>query len=214
VARGRGALETLQAVERIRSAQGRLVTVEDGVDSAKPGGRLLLTVLAGLAEEEVEQRRAGWASARRQALERGVHVGPTPIGYRRRGDGRLEEDALAAPVVAAAFRLRGEGRSWGAIARFLEQHNVLPLERKGRKSVAWSRPGVRAMIHSRLYRGELWDGNELVCKDAHHAIVSEDQWKLAQLDGNNGTHVKDGSIAAQGLLTSISAAPAAALGSR
>lgn len=34
----RGALETLQAVERIRSARGRLVTVEDGVDSAKPGG--------------------------------------------------------------------------------------------------------------------------------------------------------------------------------
>jgi DNA invertase Pin-like site-specific DNA recombinase len=60
---GRGALETLQAVERIRSVGGRLVTVEDGVDSAKPGGRLLLTVLAGLAEEELEQRRSGGATA-------------------------------------------------------------------------------------------------------------------------------------------------------
>jgi len=60
-------------------------------------------VLAGLAEEELEQRRSGWAAARRQALERGVHVGPTPIGYRRRGDGRLEEDPLAAPLIAAAF---------------------------------------------------------------------------------------------------------------
>jgi hypothetical protein len=193
----------LQAVERIKNAGGRLVTVEDCVDSAKPGGRLLLTVLAGLAEEELEQRRAGWATARRQALERGIHVGPTPIGYRRRGDGRLEEDPLAAPIVAAAFRLRGEGGSWGAMARFLEEHNVLPLERKGRKSVAWSRAGVRAVIHSRVYRGELWDGDELVCKDAHHAIVAEDEWKFAQLGGNNGTHVKDGSIAAQGLLTSI-----------
>jgi DNA invertase Pin-like site-specific DNA recombinase len=48
---GRGAPETLQAVERIRNARGRPVTVEDGVDSAKPGGRLLLTVLAGLAVE-------------------------------------------------------------------------------------------------------------------------------------------------------------------
>src|SRR6266516_1951844 len=60
---GRGALETLQAVERIRNVGGRLVTVEDGVDSATPGGRLLLTVLAGLAEEELEQRRSGWAAA-------------------------------------------------------------------------------------------------------------------------------------------------------
>lgn len=91
---GRGALETLQAVDRIRSAGGRLVTVEDGVDSAKPGGRLLLTVLAGLAEEELEQQRSGWANARRQALERGVHVGPTPVGYRRRSSDDRKTCAL------------------------------------------------------------------------------------------------------------------------
>lgn len=200
---GRGALETLQAVERIRKAGGRLVTVEDGVDSAKPGGRLLLTVLAGLAEEELEQRRSGWAAARRQALERGVHVGPTPIGYRRRGDGRLEEDPLAAPFVAAAFQLRGEGESWGSIARYLEEKNVLPLERKGRKSLAWSRTGVKSMIHNRLYRGELWDGDELVCKQAHQPLVSEGEWKLAQLGGIGPLAVKDGSIAAQGLLSTL-----------
>jgi len=200
---GRGALETLQAVERIRKAGGRLVTIEDGVDSAKPGGRLLLTVLAGLAEEELEQRRSGWAAARRQALERGVHVGPTPIGYRRRGDGRLEEDPLAAPFVAGAFRRRGEGQSWGTIARFLAENNVLPLERKGQKSVAWSRTGVMSVIRNRVYRGELHDGDELVCKDAHQPLVSEGEWKLAQLGGIGPLYVKDGSIAAQGLLTSI-----------
>jgi hypothetical protein len=37
-------------------------------------------VLAGLAEEELEQRRNGWATARRQALKRGVHVGPSQAG--------------------------------------------------------------------------------------------------------------------------------------
>ena len=201
---GRGALETLQAVERIKKAGGRLVTVEDGVDSAKPGGRLLLTVLAGLAEEELEQRRAGWAIARRQALQRGVHVGPTPIGYRRGRDGRLQEDERVAPFVAAAFSMRGQGESWAAIARYLEEKAVLPLERKGRKSVAWSRTGVMAVIRSRVYRGELWDEAELVCKDAHKATVSEGQWRFAQRGGKGGrTHVKDGSIAAQGVLASI-----------
>jgi DNA invertase Pin-like site-specific DNA recombinase len=200
---GRGALETLQAVERIRNVGGRLVTVEDGVDSAKPGGRLLLTVLAGLAEEELEQRRSGWAAARRQALERGVHVGPTPVGYRRRGDGRLEEDPLAAPFVAAAFRRRGEGESWGAIAHFLADSNVLPLQRTGRKSVAWSRSGVASLIRNRVYRGELHERDELVCKNAHQPLVSEGEWKLAQLGGIGPLYVKDGSIAAQGLLTSL-----------
>jgi DNA invertase Pin-like site-specific DNA recombinase len=200
---GRGALETLQAVERIKTAGGRLVTVEDGVDSAKPGGRLLLTVLAGLAEEELEQRREGWATARRQALERGVHVGPTPIGYRRRRDGRLEVDERVAPFIAGAFSRRGQGESWGAIARYLEEHKGLPQERKGRKSVAWSRTGVMALIRSRVYRGELWDGDELVCKNAHKPIVTESQWRFAQRGAKGPTHVKDGSIAAQGILASI-----------
>lgn len=60
------------------------------------------------------------------------------------------------------------------------------------------------MIRSRVYRGELWDGAELVCKDAHKAIVSEDQWRFAQRGGKGGrTQVKDGSIAAQGVLASI-----------
>ena len=53
---GRGALETLQAVERIREAGGRLVTVEDGVDSAKPGGRCPMLPAAG---ETATRCRAG-----------------------------------------------------------------------------------------------------------------------------------------------------------
>jgi hypothetical protein len=122
---------------------------------------------------------------------------------RRRGGGRLEEDPLAAPVIAAAFRLRGSGSSWGAIAQYLHEQHVLPLERKGRKSVAWSRTGVMAMIRSRVYRCELWDGEELVRKDAHRAIVSEDEWKIAQLGHRGLGYVKDGRIAAQGLLATI-----------
>ena len=59
------------------------------------------------------------------------------------------------------------------------------------------------MIGSRVYRGELWDGEELVCKDAHKAIVGERQWRFAQLAGKGGTQVKDGSIAAQGILSSL-----------
>ncbi len=146
---------------------------------------------------------AGWASARRQALERGVHVGPTPIGYRRRRDGRLAEDERAAPFIAAAFSMRGQGESWGAIARYLVEKTVLPLQREGRRSVAWSRPGVMGLIRSRVYRGELWDGDELVCKNAHKPIVTESQWQFAQRGGKGITYVKDGSIAAQGVLTSI-----------
>ena len=99
--------------------------------------------------------------------------------------------------------MRGQGESWGAIARYLEAQKVLPLERKGRKSVAWSRTGVVRLIGSRVYRGELWDGDELVCKNAHTPIVSESQWRFAQRSGNGSGQVKDGTIAAQGILSQI-----------
>jgi Recombinase len=115
----------------------------------------------------------------------------------------LETDERVAPFIAEAFGLRGEGGSWGAIARYLAEKRVLPLESKGRKSVAWSRTGVMTLIRSRVYRGELWDRDELVCEDAHKAIVTESQWRLAQRGGKWPKQVKDGSIAAQGVLTSI-----------
>ena len=80
---------------------------------------------------------------------------------------------------------------------------MLPLERKGRKSVAWSRTGVMALIRSRVYCGELWDGDELVCKDAHKAIVTESQWRLPSAGASGRSQIKDGSIAAQGILSSM-----------
>lgn len=60
-----------------------------------------------------------------------------------------------------------------------------------------------ALIRSRIYRGELWDREELVCKDAHKAIVTESQWRFAQLASKGPPYIRDGSIAAQGILTSI-----------
>src|SRR5437763_571421 len=66
-----------------------------------------------------------------------------------------------------------------------------------------SRSGVKSVICNRVYRGELRDGDELVCENAHQPLLSEGEWKLAQLGGIGPLYVKDGSIAAQGLLTSL-----------
>ncbi len=106
-----------------------------------------------------------------------------------------------------AFKLsrfgRGALETLQAVERIKTAGGRLPLERNGRKSVSWSRTGVSALIRSRVYRGELWDRDELMCTNAHTAIVSENQWRFAQRGGGDATHVKDGSIAAQGLLTPI-----------
>lgn len=200
---GRDTLETLQAAKRIKEAGGRLVTVEDGVDSSQASGKLVITMLAALAEQELDARREGWRVARGSAVKRGVHVAPTPIGYSRtRRDGRLTLDPETAPFINAAFRVRAEGKSWGQIADFLTQNGVLPRARKGRKSVAWSRQGVWSLIKNPVYKGEARSG-EFVTANAHEPIVSEAEWQAAQRGGKGVLHVKDGSIAAQGLLAGI-----------
>jgi len=200
---GRDTLETLQAAKRIKEAGGRLVTVEDGVDSSQAAGKLVITMLAALAEQELDARREGWRAARGSAVKRGVHVAPTPIGYvRERRDGRLRVDPEAAPFINAAFRLRAEGKSWAQIAAFLTENGVLPLERKSRRSVAWSREGVRSLIKNPVYRGEARSG-EFVSANAHEPIVSGDEWQAAQRGGTDLAQVRDGSIAAQGLLAGL-----------
>ncbi len=200
---GRDTLETLQAAKRIKEAGGRLVTVEDGVDSSQASGKLVITMLAALAEQELDARREGWRVARGAAVKRGVHVAPTPSGYvRNRRDARLRVDPETAPFINAAFRRRAEGKSWGQIAGFLTENGVLPSERKGRKSVAWSRQGVSSLIKNPVYKGEARSG-EFVTANAHEPIVSEAEWQAAQRGGKDRAHVRDGSIAAQGLLAGI-----------
>jgi site-specific DNA recombinase len=200
---GRDTLETLQATKRIKEAGGRLVTVEDGVDSSQASGKLVITMLAALAEQELDARREAWRAARGSAVKRGVHVAPTPIGYlRRTSDGRLEVDPETAPLISVAFRLRAESKSWGQIAAFLTENGVLPRERKGRKSVAWSRQGVSSVIRNPVYKGQARSG-EFVMPNAHEPIVSEEEWQAAQRGGKSLGHVRDGSIAGQGLLAGI-----------
>jgi hypothetical protein len=47
-------------------------------------------MMLGLAEQEIEERTNNWEEADRRAIKRGAFVAPTPFGYRRRSDGRLE----------------------------------------------------------------------------------------------------------------------------
>jgi DNA invertase Pin-like site-specific DNA recombinase len=61
------------------------------VDTTIPHGRLMLTVLGGLAEFERKLIRARTGEGRRRAKARGVHMGRPPVLTRHR-----REEALAA----------------------------------------------------------------------------------------------------------------------
>src|SRR5436305_11056990 len=65
--------DCVNVATRIKSAGGRLLA--DDFDTANAGmANAMLGLLAGLAEDEREARREGWAAAKARAIDRGVHI--------------------------------------------------------------------------------------------------------------------------------------------
>jgi DNA invertase Pin-like site-specific DNA recombinase len=188
----RSALDTLQAAKRLKECGARLVGVDDGVDTATAGGQLILTVLAGLAEEQRDRAREGWRVARAEASKRGVYLsGHAPTGYVRsvigeKPDGSPEYGALVpdpglAPVIREAFKRRAGGASFQAVADFLAEGGVLPragLRKDGVERTAWSREGARQLLRNPIYAGKPRGANS---KAAIEAIVSPEEWRAAQI---------------------------------
>lgn len=166
-------------LEQARDGGWNLVAVDVGLDLGTPNGRLVAHVLGAVAEWELERRRHDWREARGRAVARGVHIASrTPTGYQRRGDGTLEPDAEAAPVIAELFARRERGDGWQTLARFLTESKVeTPYG-----NATWTAGAVNAVVRNRVYLGEARSG-EYVNATAHEPLVPRAQWEAAQVPG-------------------------------
>ena len=124
------------------------VAVNDGIDTNSEGSQFHLGMLALVAEWERDRRRASFAASITSAIERGVHVGPTPVGYVRNGDRRLRPDPEVAPAVVRVFQGRAEGTSWRNLARAFNTE----MERLGRDERI-SHSDLHGVVGSKTYRG-------------------------------------------------------------
>jgi DNA invertase Pin-like site-specific DNA recombinase len=92
---GRKAGELLAFLDRLEKKGVAFVSIDDAIDTSKPEGRLLRTILAGVAEFErelIRQRtRRGLAIAR----QKGKYLGRTPKGMVRDAEGRLQDAGRA-----------------------------------------------------------------------------------------------------------------------
>lgn len=189
---GRSTIETLEAVDRLSKAGGRLVGVLDGVDSAHPSGELVITILAALAREQWKQRKANWAAATRRAVADGVHISAkAPRGYVRPGKRQplvLSDDAKLVKTIHELFIMRAERASWQQLADHMTA-----------KGYPIAKSSVTSLIKNPAYMGHARgtdDGKET--PNAHPAIVTEDEFHAAQWTGV--THAKTGTTAAEALL--------------
>jgi hypothetical protein len=133
-------------------------------------------MMLSFAEFERDRIRTNWDDARRKAISRGVHGGRyTPVGSRRRSDGRLRVDRKTADHVRHAFAMRVEGAKLAEVGNYLRENRV----GSGRGTMVWNPSAVQRVLKSRVYLGEVRSG-AYVCVDAHPPLVDVVTWRLAQ----------------------------------
>ncbi|MGE5143148.1 MAG: recombinase family protein [Acidobacteriota bacterium] len=159
-------------VKRIQAHGGHLAFVEEDIDPTGPFGSFILTILLAVATLERDNMIAGWDTAVRRAVERGVTTSPTPYGYIKGEDGRLLRDPIAAPHLVEAFHLAAAQGVSAALQYLLAN---APDSRR------WTSATVRRMLGYRSYLGEVRRA-KIVNPAAHEPLVSCAIWEAAQHD--------------------------------
>jgi DNA invertase Pin-like site-specific DNA recombinase len=154
----------LELWDRIETAGGQVVAVSENIDTSTPAGRLTRTMLAAIAEHELDLHRERFEDLRASATQRGIwQRRQTPRGYDRDPETRRLVPNEDAALVKAAFKQAAAGVPVVQIAEALGMSNQ----------------GARGLLRNRVYLGELKVG-EHINPAAHPAILTDAEWRAAQ----------------------------------
>ena len=108
------------------SGKAALLSVGEQIDTRSAAGRLVLNVLASVAQWEREAIGERTSVAMQHKASQGEYTGgEAPYGWRVSADGaRLEPDPTEEEARAVARQLRAQGQTLRGIARELERRGV------------------------------------------------------------------------------------------
>lgn len=170
---GRSTRHLLATVERLEAAGVRLVSLRDNIDTSTPSGRLMLRMLASVAEFEsdlIGERVAGVSTAR---AEQGKTHGRASYGYRSAGKEGLVQVASEAAIVRRIFTEYVAGKSQRQIGRDLNRDGVA-AQRGGE----WVQGSIAKIIASPVAAGLVrLKGQEY--PGQHEPIIDLETWRKA-----------------------------------
>ncbi len=198
---GRNAADVLSSLQIMQDYGVNLICVEDGIDSSKDSGKLMISVLSAVAEIERENILVQTMEGRKQKAREGKwNGGFAPYGYYlEKGELKIAEDeADAIRVIYDKFIHTNMGAN--GIAKYLSQHGYEKKQRQNGTLSTFSAHFVKLVLDNPVYCGKLAYGrrktekvngarNEyhIVKQDEypiydgiHEAIISEEDWLLAQ----------------------------------
>ena len=199
---GRNAADVLSTLQTMQDFGVNLVCVEDGIDSSKDAGKLMISVLSAVAEIERDNIRVQTMEGRIQKAREGRwNGGFAPYGYSLI-DGRLEvneEEAVAIRTIFDQYVNTDMGST--AIAKYLENHGIHKIARQNGKNPLFDAALIRRILNNPVYSGKIAYGrrktekvhgtrNEyhlveqddyLLVDGQHEALVSDEIWEAAQV---------------------------------
>lgn len=198
---GRNAADVLSTLQVMQDFGVNLICVEDGIDSSKDAGKLMISVLSAVAEIERENIRVQTMEGRIQKAREGKwNGGFAPYGYQL-VNGRLEineEEAVAIRTIYDQYVNTDIGSN--GISKYLENHGIRKIQRQNGKNPLFDAHLVRLILKNPVYCGKIAYGrrktekvhgtrneyhlveqdNFLLVDGLHEAIVSEEVWNAAQ----------------------------------
>ena len=199
---GRNAADVLSTLQVMQDFGVNLICVEDGIDSSKDAGKLMISVLSAVAEIERENIRVQTMEGRIQKAREGRwNGGFAPYGYRL-VDGVLQINEDEAPAIRTIFeQYVNTDTGANALSKYLETHGFQKLARQNGTSPLFSATLIRAILKNPVYCGKIAFGrrklekihgtrneyhqvpqeNYLLVDGLHKGIVSEELWNAAQV---------------------------------
>ena len=198
---GRNAADVLSTLQVMQDFGVNLICVEDGIDSSKDAGKLMISVLSAVAEIERENIRVQTMEGRIQKAREGKwNGGFAPYGYQL-VNGKLEineEEAVAVRTIYDQYVNTDIGSN--GISKYLENHGIRKIQRQNGKNPLFDAHLVRLILKNPVYCGKIAYGrrktekvhgtrneyhlveqeNFLLVDGLHEAIIPEDVWNAAQ----------------------------------
>ena len=198
---GRNAADVLSTLQVMQDFGVNLICVEDGIDSSKDAGKLMISVLSAVAEIERENIRVQTMEGRIQKAREGKwNGGFAPYGYQL-VNGKLEineEEAVAIRTIYDQYVNTDIGSN--GISKYLENHDIRKIQRQNGKNPLFDAHLVRLILKNPVYCGKIAYGrrktekvhgtrneyhlveqeNFLLVDGLHEAIIPEDVWNAAQ----------------------------------
>ena len=198
---GRNAADVLSSLQLMQDYGVNLICVEDNIDSSKGAGKLLISIIAAVAEMERENIRVQTMAGRMQKAREGKwNGGFAPYGYAlESGELVIAEDE--ADIIRMIFdRYINTDDGINGVANYLNNHGYTKKLRQNGTIPGFSTSFVKKIIDNPIYMGKIAYGrrrtekkngtrNEThvveqteypIYEGIHEAIISEEEWNLAQ----------------------------------